>query len=587
MLRSEGDAGTLFKLRWLMLGRNNYSEWVKRYDSLDAEKSQSIIKEIQKMSHHPKISIILPVYNPPLELLDQAIQSVRDQLYPNWELCIADDASKSKAVIELLRQHETQDPRIRLILRAENGHISRASNTALSIATGEFVALLDHDDLLPAHALFWVAKAIINHPTAGLIYSDEDKIDRQGKRFSPYFKPDWNQDLFLSHNMIAHLGVYRTTLVRKVNGWRAGFEGAQDYDLALRCVEELKAEDIIHIPRVLYHWRVHKASTSASIDVKSYAIKNGELALNEHLRRRGIAGRAEFVGHGYKVHYFLPETPPLVTLIIPTRNGLQLLRQCVESILQKTNYLNYEILIVDNGSDESETLEYLKELDTHDNINIMKDARPFNYSALNNAAVKVAKGDLIALINNDIEVISPNWLSEMVGLALQPEVGGVGARLLYGDNRLQHGGIVLGIKGVAAHAHKYFPNRHHGYCKRMSLISSFSAVTAACLLIRKKIYNEVGGLNESDLKIAFNDVDFCLKVREAGYRNVWTPFAELYHHESATRGIEDTAEKRARFSQEVQYMQKRWGDKLLTDPAYNPNLTLEAEDFSFAWPPRL
>jgi GT2 family glycosyltransferase len=394
-------------------------------------------------------------------------------------------------------------------------------------------------------------------------------------------------DLFYSQNMFSHLGVYRADLLNEIGGFREELEGSQDYDLALRCLERIEPKQIHHIPRVLYHWRMHAESTEKSGDAKSCALLAGERALNDHFQRQNVNARAELVGFGYRVHHVLPDVPPLVSLIIPTRNGLQLIRQCVESILKKTTYPNYEILIVDNGSDDPATLQYFKELQSDPRIRVVRDDRPFNYSALNNAAVKLARGEVVGLLNNDLEVISPEWLSEMVSHALRPGVGAVGARLWYPNNTLQHGGVVIGLGGVAGHSHKHLPQKMSGYFWRASLIQSFSAVTAACLVIRKSVYEEVGGFNEDDLQIAFNDIDFCLRVREAGYRNIWTPYAELYHHESATRGYEDTPERQARFAKEVQYMKQRWGDTLLNDPAYSPNLTLGHDDFSLAWPPRV
>ncbi|MGD9700700.1 glycosyltransferase family 2 protein, partial [Acinetobacter sp.] len=504
------------------------------------------------------------------------------------EFCIADDASKNQAVRDLLSRHANEDSRIKLVFRKTNGHISAASNSALDLATGEFVALLDNDDLLPEHALFWVAKAIVHNPNIDLIYSDEDKVSESGLRFDPYFKTGWNLDLFYSQNMFSHLGVYRTRLLKEICGFRVGYEGAQDYDLALRCIEIVSSENIYHVPRILYHWRMHEASTSYSADAKPYAMLAGEKVLNDHFKRLNISAKAELIGFGYRVHYALPTKKPLVTLIIPTRNGFVLLKRCIESILSKTTYDNYEIIIVDNGSDEADTINYLNALKSAPKVHVLSDDRPFNYSKLNNNAVSSARGSILALLNNDVEVISANWLSEMVSMVLQPGVGAVGASLWYPNKTLQHGGVILGLGAarVAGHAHHRIPMGHHGYFGRASLISSFSAVSAACLVVEKKLFQKVGGLNEDDLPVAFNDVDLCLRILAAGYRNVLNPNATLFHHESATRGLEDTPEKQARFDKEVQYMKERWGDTLLTDPAYSPNLTLDYEDFSLAWPPR-
>ena len=569
-------------------GPLSYARWVEQFDTINDIDRLGMYEEIGNWKLKPLLSIIMPVYNPPIEMLREAIESVKAQVYFNWELCIADDASTDEKVRLFLDQCVQADHRIKVIYREENGHISKASNSALDIADGEFIVLMDNDDALPEHALFWVAKTINKYPDAAIIYSDEDKIDEQGVRSAPYFKTDWNPYLFRSHNMISHLGVYRKALVERVGKFRLGMEGSQDYDLALRCSEQVDSAQIIHIPRVLYHWRMHAGSTAMSGDEKPYAQNAGQKALDEHLKRSGIAGHAELLDFGmYRVHYDLPERKPLVSLIIPTRNAYALVRQCIESIRHKTLYPNYEIILVDNGSDDPQSLHYFELLSQLKGITVIRDDGEFNYSAINNSAVEQANGELVGLINNDIEVISPEWLDEMVSLALQPNAGAIGARLWYPDNRLQHGGVIMGPLTLAGHAHKMLPRGHHGYFGRASLIQGMSAVTAACLIVKKSVFQEVGGLNENDLKIAFNDVDFCLKIMDAGYQNVWTPNADLYHHESATRGIEDTPEKVKRFMSEVVYMQTKWKDVIANDPFYNPNLTFAAEDFSVAFPPRV
>ncbi|MGZ8172764.1 MAG: glycosyltransferase family 2 protein [Methylobacter sp.] len=590
LYRTEGTGGIrrgILIFRSLGSRRSDYGKWVRCYDTLGDAERAAMRTALAAFASQPLISVIMPVYNPKPAWLIAAIESVRRQIYPHWQLCIADDASTDAAIRPILERYAKADPRIVVVFRERNGHVSAASNSALEHVSGEWVALLDHDDLLAEPALFWVAEAANRHPEARLIYSDEDKIDAEGRRCDPYFKCDWNIDLFYSHNLITHLGVYRTALVREIGGFREGFEGAQDYDLALRCLERIGADAIHHIPRVLYHFRVHAESTAPASATKRHARLAGERALNEHLRRCGVGAYAELIGHGYRVHYALPEAAPKVSLIIPTRNGMPLIRQCVSSILEKTTYPNYEILIIDNGSDDPGALRYFEEIASEARVRIVRDDRPFNFSGLNNAAVRRAEGVVIGLINDDIEVIAPDWLGEMVSFALQPAIGAVGARLLYPNNTLQHGGVILGVGGVAGHSHKHLPRHQEGYFRRASLVQGISAVTAACLVIRKAIYEQVGGLNETDLAVAFNDVDFCLRVREAGYRNVWTPYAELYHHESASRGRERTRAKQARFAREIAYMKSCWGHILFNDPAYSPNLTLIREDFSLAWPPRV
>lgn len=566
--------------------RNDYAEWLRRYDLLDDERRAALRTRQELFAVQPLISVVMPTYNPNPVWLVEVIESVRQQIYPHWELCIADDCSTNPAIRQTLERYQREDSRIKVVFREQNGHISAASNSAIAIATGEWIALLDHDDLLSEQALFWVAEAINQVPDVRLIYSDEDKIDADGLRFGAYFKTDWNRPLFYSQNMISHLGVYHAALVREVGGFEVGMEGSQDYDLALRCIERIDDRQIHHIARVLYHWRVHLESTAMSSGAKPYAQMAGERALAAHFARRGVHASVERVQDSYRVRYALPEQPPLVSLIIPTRNGLELLRTCVQSILALTTYPHYEILIVDNGSDDPATLDWLAGMQRDQRVRVLRDDRPFNYSALNNGAAGQARGEVLGLLNNDLEVITPDWLDEMVSHALQPGTGAVGARLWYPNNTLQHAGVIVGLGGVAGHAHVHMARQHGGYFGRASLLSAFSAVTAACLVIRKSIYDEVGGLNEVELEVAFNDVDFCLRVRELGYTNVLTPYAELYHYESATRGLDDTPEKSARFKREVEYMRQRWAPLLHHDPAYSPNLSLLHSDFSLSWPPR-
>lgn len=584
--RKAGWRGVQWEFRRKLRPGNDYARWAREHDSITPEQRETLRARAEALADGPLISVLMPCYNPDPRFLRAAIASVQAQLYPRWQLCIADDASPAPEVRQVLEACQAEDARIQVVFRPKNGHISAASNSALALVQGEWIALMDHDDLLPEDALLRVAECVRDHPEAQLVYSDEDKVDDAGQRSDPYFKPDWNLDLFRSHNMFSHLGVLRTALVREVGGFRQGFEGSQDWDLVLRCAERIAPSQIVHIPRVLYHWRIHVESTAKSMDAKPYAAVAGERALDEHFQRLGVQAKAEYLGYGYRVRYALPSPPPLVSLIIPTRNAVELVRQCITSIQKRTDYPHWEIILVDNGSDDPAALAYFQQIAQQPNIRVLRDDRPFNYSALNNQAVAIARGELVGLVNNDIEVMSPGWLGEMVSLALQPDVGAVGARLWYPDMTLQHGGVILGPGGVAVHAHKALPRGLHGYAGRAALIQSFSAVTAACLVVRKSLYQQVGGLDEQNLSVAFNDVDFCLRLREAGYRNVWTPYAELLHHESATRGEDVAPEKRARFEREIAFMQRRWGALIADDPAYNPNLTLLLEDFSLAWPPR-
>lgn len=568
---------------------NVYKHWIASFDSLSDQDRKIIKRHIQAFSTTPLISVIMPVYNTPEKFLRRAMDSVCEQLYPYWELCIADDASQQPHIKTLLNEYRARDPRIKVIFRNTNDHISAASNSALKIAQGEFIALLDHDDELTEHALYMVATEINTHPHADIIYSDEDKIDTAGIRADPHFKSDWNPDLFYAQNYVCHLGVYRTSLVNHVGGFRQGYEGSQDYDLCLRCVHATKSTHIRHIPHVLYHWRVLKGSTALDVGEKSYAERAALKMLREYFHNIDPRISVEIGNFSttYRIRYALPTKPPLVSLIIPTRDGYHILKRCIDSILAKTTYPHYEIIIVDNQSQDPQTLAYFDKLTANKKIRIVGYNHPFNFSRINNYSVQQAKGSIIGLINNDIEVISGDWLEEMVSQALRPEIGAVGAKLLYSDKRLQHGGIITGIAGTAGHSHKGSLPPHRGYFGKSGLVQNISAVTAACLIIRKALYEYVGGLEEDNLAIAFNDVDFCLRVAAAGYRNLWTPYAELYHHESLSRGYEDTPEKIARFEKEAAFLKKRWGKKLLNDPYYSPNLTLANESFAFANPPRV
>jgi len=486
----------------------------------------------------------------------------------------------------VIERFASKEPRIKVTYRPSNGHICEATNTALALASGEFVALFDHDDLLAPTALYEVAAELDEHPDAQLIYSDEDKIDMEDRRFDPYFKPDWNPDLNHGQNYISHLTVYRTELIRSLEGFRKGYEGSQDWDLILRAIEKIPAASIRHIPKLLYHWRAAPGSTALQLAEKNYPVEAARMALEDHFRRTGE--KVELLpvpGDHWRIRYPLPSPAPLVSLIIPTRNAVKFVRQALKSILDKTDYPNFEVIIVDNNSDDPDTVAFFAELagGSDPRIRVLPYGAPFNYSAINNFAVREAHGDIVGLLNNDIEVINADWLTEMVSQALRPGIGAVGAMLYYPLNTVQHAGVILGLGGVAGHPFKEFPRGDHGQKNRLRLVQNYSAVTAASLVIRKDRFLEVGGLNEKDLPIAFNDVDFCCKLISAGYRNLWTPHAEFYHHESATRGVEDTPEKKARFQSEIDYMMNTWGSLLMSDPAYNPNLTLVGEDFSPAY----
>ena len=550
----------------------DYAKWLRRAEPVVS--AEQAAARLAVLPRRPLLSVVMPVYQAPERWLRKALDSVLAQHYPDWELCVSDDASPSPHVRAVLQEYQQRDPRIKVVFRAQNGHISESSNSALEVASGDYMVLLDHDDELHPEALLLVAETLGRHPDAQLLYSDEDKIDEDGRRFDAYFKADWNYDLFLGQNCISHLGIYALPLVREIGGFRKGLEGSQDWDLALRCIERIRPEQIVHIPRVLYHWRAIQGSTALAAGEKNYAVVAGRRAVAEHLQRTGQDGEVSILPASMmRVQRALPAPAPKVSLVIPTRDRVDLLRVCVDSILERSSYPDYEILIVDNGSVEPQTLAYFEQVGARDNVRVLPYPGEFNYSAINNFAVAQARGQVIGLVNNDIEVISADWMEEMVSHAMRPDVGAVGAMLYYPDDTIQHAGVLVGLCGVAGHIGSCQPRGSAGYFGRMLLAQQLTAVTAACLLVRKSVYDEVGGLDEQ-LRVAFNDVDLCLRIDAKGYRNLWTPFAELYHHESASRGLEDNPVKQARFASEVEFMCKRWDARLQRDRAYNPNLSL-------------
>jgi glycosyltransferase involved in cell wall biosynthesis len=568
---------------------NVYGRWVAQFDTPTPAGRAALRRRLRAVRRLPLISIVLPVYNPDLDLLRAAVDSIRNQIYARWELCVADDASTDPEVRPVLEELARSDTRIKLTFREENGHISACSNSALELATGEWCALLDQDDAFAENALALVALEIERYPEARLVYSDEDKIDENGVRSNPFFKPDWNPELFLGQNYINHLGVYCADLLRAIGGFREGFEGSQDYDLALRCVEKLRPEQVRHIPHILYHWRMISGSLAAIPDAKPYAKEAARRALAEHCertRRPGVVVPCPENTESHRVIHALPKPAPLASIIIPTRDRLELLERCVESIRARTDYRPFEIIVVDNGSVEGRTLDFLRRAERENSIRVLTDTDPFNYSRLNNRAAAQARGDLLVFLNNDTEIDEPGWLAEMISHAVQPEVGAVGARLWYPDGTLQHGGVVLGLGGVAGHAFPHIPRGHPGYFNRAMLQQNCSAVTGACMVVRKAVFEELGGFDEVNLGVTFNDIDFCLRLAERGYRVVWTPYANLIHHESASRGHQRTREEQAQFLREAGYMQKVWAARLLRDPYYNPNLSMNLPGFEIAFPPR-
>lgn len=553
----------------------DYEEWYKNHKPTMEELQRQRDTEFE---YEPLISILVPVYNTPEEFLKQMIQSVRKQTYGNWELCIANANPANETVAEILRISSTKDERIKVKDVPENEGIAQNTNAALAIATGDYIGLLDHDDLLTPDALYEVVKTINENDRPQVLYSDEDKITMDlSEHFQPHMKPDYNKDLLRSNNYITHFFVAERMLVEEVGGEDGEYNGAQDYDLILKCTE--RAKGIAHIPRILYHWRVHKASTADNPASKMYAFDAGKRAIEDHLKRCGEIGK---VSHEkdlgfYRVKYQV-QGSPLISIIIPNKDQVESLDKCLRSI-EKSSYKNYEIIIVENNSTEDETFAYYKKIES-DKIRIVYWSDEFNYSAINNFGVKHARGDYLLLLNNDVEVITTDWLEELTANCQRKDVGIVGARLYYPDDTIQHAGIVIGIGGVAGALFVGMPRMFTGYLHKASIQQNLSAVTAACMMVKRSVYEELGGLEE-ELKVAFNDVDFCLRAREKRYLVVYDPKVELYHFESKSRGTEDSKEKIRRFQNEIEYMRSHWLELLKKgDPMYNPNLTLTKWDYS-------
>lgn len=553
----------------------DYEQWYENHKALPEELEK---QKNEKWKRKPLISIVVPVYNTPQVFLRQMIESVQNQSYSEWELCIGNASPENKEMKKILEEYKN-DARIKEVEIPENKGISQNTNRAMEIASGELIGLLDHDDLLAPNALYEIAKAVNEHLDAEVIYTDEDKVTTDLKEhFQPHLKPDFNLDLLRSNNYICHFFVASRDLIKRVGGFRPEFNGAQDYDLILRCTEQ--AKQIVHIPKILYHWRVHKASTADNPASKMYAFDAGKRAIEEHLvrcRTKGTVQHTKDLGF-YRVKYEICGEP-LVSIIIPNKDQSEALKKCLDSIREKTSYRNYEIIIVENNSEEPETFAFYKKI-AGEKIKIVTWEGEFNYSAINNFGVRHARGDYLLLLNNDVEIINGDWLTEMLSHCQRKEVGIVGAKLYYPDNTIQHAGIIIGIGGVAGSVFVGLPRAFSGYLHKASIQLDLSAVTAACMLVKRSVFEQVGGLEEK-LKVAFNDVDFCLRVREKGYLVVYDPYAELYHYESKTRGAEDTKEKIRRFQTEIEYMRSHWIGLLKKgDPYYNCNLSLTKWDYS-------
>lgn len=556
-----------------------YNVWRKKYIP-NARKLKK--QRAEKLDYEPCISIIVPTYKTPEKFLKEMIDSVRNQSYENWELCIGDGSVTEDTVKNVVESYQKKDKRIKMLCLSENLGIAGNTNAALSIATGDYIALLDHDDILAPDALYEVVKWMNEHykDETDVIYTDEDKVSFDLKDyFEPHFKSDYNLDLIRSNNYICHLFVAGKSIVDQVGGFRKEYDGSQDYDFILRCIEQSK--HVEHVPKVLYHWRCHPGSTAANQESKMYCYEAGKRAIEDHLKRMGEDDcqvvMTEHLGF-YHVIYPIREQKK-VSIIIPNKDQKEILERCIESIIQKTDYKNYEIIIVENNSTTNEIFEYYKTIEQRENIRVVIWKDKFNYSAINNFGVRYANGEYLLFLNNDIEVIRENWLSEMLANVQRKEVGIVGAKLLYPDNMVQHAGVIIGMGGIAGHPLSRHPADDCGYFARGIIQQNLNAVTAACMLTKKEVYEKVNGFEEK-LAVAFNDIDLCLKVRKAGYLIVYDSEALLYHHESISRGKEDTLEKRNRFEGEVDYMAKKWKDVLEKgDEYYNPNLSLLSGNF--------
>lgn len=554
-----------------------YGPWYEAYvpDESELEKQRK-----HRFTYEPLISVAVPAFRTPETFLIQMMKSLLAQTYSNWELCIANGSPEDTVMKGILEEYMKKDSRIRVSELTENKGIAGNTNAALEMAEGEFVGLLDHDDLLAPNALYEVVKALEADRELDAVYTDEDKVTTElDEHFQPHLKPDFNLDLLRSNNYICHFFVVRRSVVKKAGGFRQEFDGAQDHDFIFRCVET--ARRVGHIPEILYHWRTHKASTADNPASKMYAFDAGKRAIEAHLKRTGTEG---IVSHTPDLGFFRVKYPvqgnPLVSIIIPNKDEKETLKDCIESIRKKTEYENYEIIIVENNSTTEEIFQYYKELSQDPRIRLLRWKKEFNYSAINNYGVSHARGEYLIFLNNDVKIITPGWIKEMLGVCQRPEVGAVGVKLIYPDNTIQHAGCVIGIGGIAGHMFVDMPANRTGYLHKASILQDMSAVTAACMMMKRTAFEEAGGFTEK-LAVAFNDVDLCLKVRKNEKLIVYDPYVQLYHMESKTRGAEDSTEKVRRFQEEIEYMRCQWIDILKKgDPYYNKNLSLTKWNYS-------
>jgi len=557
----------------------DYPAWASAAEREAEQRSVWYLQQATRWPARPRFSVLMPVYNPSLPMLEQAIGSVLGQTYGDWELCLVDDGSPAAGHLAWIEALAARESRLRLLRLPANGGIAAATNAALAAATGTYCTFLDQDDLLAKHALLEFAVRAVGRPQSEVIYADEDRVDVAGARSRPFFKPDWDPEWLRTTNYVLHPVVFRTTLLRDLGGLRAGLDGVQDWDLLLRTAETVRADAIDHIPQVLYHWREHRGSTAAGIYEKKGIVAAQERALRASLARRGETAEVNLAPGGWRIIDALPSPPPLVSIVIPTRDRVHLLRRCVDGLRRRTDYPNWQAIIVDNGSSDAAALRFLEALAGDGRFRIVRDDRSFNYSALCNRGVAAADGDVVVLLNNDVDPIGPGWLAELVAQALRPGIGLVGGLLYYPNGTIQHAGVVLGLNGIADRPYIGYPRGFRGVDGRLGAVHTVSAMITACAAVRRETYRDAGGMDE-DLPIACNDLDLCLKVRALGCRNVITPYAELWHAESASRGYHyDTPHGRQEAVDEAHFRQK-YGERLAADPTYNVNLCLRGAAYS-------
>lgn len=580
--KENGLRALILKSKHKIQGLDNdydYGEW---YELTKPSEEELERQRNTHFDYEPRLSIVIPVYKTPERYLQEMLDSIVNQTYSKWEVCIADGSPRGESRERLIKRYADRDTRFKYVILGENKGISGNTNAAMDMAQGDFLVLADHDDTLTPDALFECVKAMNEDPLYDVIYSDEDKLDMDGQAlFDPHFKPDFNPDLLTSVNYICHLFVVNRNLVEVIGGFRQEFDGAQDYDFIFRCTEQ--ARKVHHIPKVLYHWRCHMNSTASNPESKMYAFEAGARAIKAHYDRMGIAVDSVEKGVDYGIYHtrFHLDEEPLVSVIIPNKDHRADLDLCLTSLLDKGTYRNLEVIVVENNSTEPETFDYYEELqEKRKNVRVVTWKREFNFSAINNYGVTFAHGEYLLFLNNDVEVIEPDVIREMLGYARRDDVGIVGARLLYQDDTIQHAGVVIGFGGIAGHTFIGLHQAENSYFHRAMCAQDYSAVTAACMMSKRSLFDQVGGFRE-ELAVAFNDIDYCLKIRSLGKKVVYNPYALLYHYESKSRGLEDTPEKVERFNREVARFIGYWPEIVINgDPYYNPNLTLRKSNFA-------